>query len=64
MPLFKIVFDLLGNNSGTDATVIMPFHNENAAWDWARGNWRIFGGPGSRVKSVMNVTAPQKGEQI
>lgn len=52
MTLYCIVFDLTGDNTGTEAVVYMRFACANDAWDWARGNWRAFGGPASRVKSV------------
>jgi hypothetical protein len=62
MTLFRIAFDLSGCNApGCEAVVYMPFLDENAAWDWARSNWRAFGGSASRVKSVMeNITVESK----
>lgn len=55
MTLYRIVFDLTGDNTGVEAVVYMRHFSENTAWDWARGNWRAFGGPASRVKSVTKV---------
>ena len=67
--LYQIVFDLTGNDTGVEATVIMPFYDkdglgEQRAWDWGRANWRAFGGSASRIKSVHKVSAPPKGETI